>query len=177
MSSLVLVADGLTLMRLLIAVVVIPVAWTGDLTPTAVLVSVAWLTDLLDGRLARASGVPGRLGTWDLRADTAVGTGLMVGLVGSGLVPAWILALVAMFLLVSVRGSAAGAMLAQLCGYLPLLFLLWTRRPIGWWVPFVAATAIGLVDWRRLVRINIPAFIGGLRLAITAFSGDMGERR
>lgn len=162
-SSLTVMADGLTSLRLGIAIAVIPVAWSQDLTTTSVLVSLAWLTDLFDGRLARAGGRAGRLHRWDLRADTAVGAGVLVGLVGGELAPWWLLIAGALFAWGYWRGNVAAAMLLQLCGFVPLLILLWSLRPPGWWMPLVTALVIAVVDWRKLVMVNIPAFIGGLK--------------
>jgi hypothetical protein len=156
-------ADRLTVSRLVIAVELIPVAWSASLTLTALLVSTAWVTDLLDGRLARAVAEEGRMGRWDLTADTAVGAGLVIGLAGSGEIPAWFAATSLVVLgALFIAGNIAASMLLQLAGYLPLLGVLWSRRPAGWWVPMVTATLIGVVAWRRLFGVNIPSFIRGV---------------
>jgi phosphatidylglycerophosphate synthase len=157
------VADLLTISRLGIALVVIPAAWSLSLGPTAILVTTAWLTDFLDGKVARTAGTEGRMGRWDMACDTAVGAGLVIGLTGAGLIP--ILAgvgAVVVFGAWFLTGNYAAAMLLQITGYLPLLALLWTERPTGWWLPFITAALIGIVDWRRLLLINIPNFLRGL---------------
>lgn len=159
-SSLTVAADGMTILRLFLAVTVIPFAWAADLGTTGAVVSVAWLTDLADGRLARRSGQSGRLADWDLRADTAVGVGVLIGLTASGLVPVWLPIAVALLLWPFSRGNVTAAMLIQLAGFVPLLVLLWVHRPPGWWAPFLTAVLIGSLDWRRLVFVNIPAFLG-----------------
>lgn len=159
-NSMTVAADGMTICRLLLAVAVVPVAWSGDLTITGILVSVAWLTDLADGRLARRSGSSGKLADWDLKADTAVGIGLLVGLTASSLVPAWLPIAAALLLWPYLTGNVTASMLIQLTAFVPLLVLLWSRRPVGWWVPFATALLIGIVDWRRLFLVNIPAFLG-----------------
>lgn len=158
-----MVADGLTLTRLVIAVALVSVAWAGELTPVAILVSLAWVTDLLDGKLARAGPAPGRWGARDLDVDTAVGAGLLIGLIGSGAVTPWLMVPAAAFAWGHRRGNVAAAMLLQLCGYVPLLLLLWLRRPWGWPAPFVTAALVAMLDWRRLVLVNIPGFLGSLR--------------
>ncbi len=163
-SALSLLADGLTLARLLLAVALVPAVWSSDLTLSAVLLSVAWLTDVLDGRLARASGHDGRLARWDVRADVAVAVGLLAGLGASGDVPVWLLVIGLGLLLAFALGSVAAGMLLQLCAYVPLLLLLWSIRTVAWWIPLLTAALIGLVDWRRLVMVNIPGFVHGFRL-------------
>lgn len=157
------VADILTMSRFGIALVMIPIAWTLHLGAVSVLVSLAWATDFLDGRLARAAGVIGRMGRWDLTADTAVGVGLLIGLAGARRVPVGVAIVVivglgAWFLM----GNFAASLLLQLAGYLPLLAILWARRSSGWWLPFVTAITIGVADWRRLLTVNIPRFIHSL---------------
>lgn len=154
------VADGMTILRLLLSVAVVPLTWAADLTATGIVVSVAWLTDLADGRLARRSGSAGRLAGWDLRADTLVGLGVVVGLTASGLVPIWLPIAVAPGLWPFLRGNVTAAMLVQLAGFVPLLVLLWTDRPPAWWLPFATAALIGILDWRRLIFVNIPGFLG-----------------
>lgn len=157
------VADALTLSRLIAAVLAIPLVWNERWTAVAVLLALAWVSDLLDGRLARASGSPTRLGAWDMRADTAVGAGLVIGLIGQGSMPAWA-GLLALTLLggMFLAGNLAAAMLLQLTGFIPVLVTLWGDRPMVWWLPFAIAVAIGVADWRRLFTINIPAFVRGV---------------
>ncbi|MFZ0627054.1 MAG: CDP-alcohol phosphatidyltransferase family protein [Acidimicrobiia bacterium] len=158
-----LTPDLLTLSRLGVAVLVVPVAWSLDLELTGILISAAWLTDFLDGRLARRSNVEGRMGRWDLTVDTLLGAGLLIGLTGAGEVPLW-LTVVAMVVLGGwfFSGNPTASMLLQLTGYVPLLLILWSRRPSAWQTPFLTAILIGVLDWRRLFTINIPAFLRGL---------------
>ncbi|HEX6301718.1 MAG TPA: CDP-alcohol phosphatidyltransferase family protein [Acidimicrobiia bacterium] len=157
-----MVADLLTAARLGVSVILPAVLWPrGSLTAAAVLVSAAWISDVVDGRLARYSGGEGRLGHWDLTADTAVGAGVVVGLAGAGAVPAWY-AVSALFLLgawfLRTR-SLASSMILQLSGYVPLLWTLLREQADWWWLPFFAALLIGLVDWRRLIEVNVPGFL------------------
>lgn len=163
-TSLRSLADGLTGLRLALAAVLVPVAWSSHLGLTAILISIAWLTDVLDGRLARGSGQKGHLARWDLRADTLLGAGLLVGLAGAGIAPPWLIPIGIILAALYVLGSVTASMLLQLCGYVPLLIALWVDRPPAWWLPIVVSALIGLIDWRRLVTINIPAFLNGLRL-------------
>lgn len=157
------IADGLTGLRLVIGLGLIPVLWDSQLTAAAVLLSVAWLTDFLDGRIARRSGVEGRLGRWDMEIDTAVGVGLLIGMVGPQIIPVWAAATAIVVLGgLFVAGNLAAAMLLQLAGYLPFIGKLWADRPQAWWLPLATVAAIGIVDRRRLVRVNIPNFVHGV---------------
>ena len=156
-------ADALTAARMVIAALLVPVVWTGSFSTAALLLALGWLSDFADGRLARSTETPTRLGDWDLVSDTLVGAALVVGLVGFGVMPPVLgigltLALGALF----IAGNVAASMLLQLLGYLPFLFLLWTVRPPLWWVPFATAAILAVLDWRRLVLINIPAFLRGV---------------
>ncbi len=162
-SNTTVIADVLTMSRMVIAVALIPIVWSLSLGLAALMVSIAWLTDLLDGRLARAAGREGRLGSWDLRADTAVGAGLLIGLTGSGTIPIWFSAsALILFGGLFLAGNWAASMLLQLVGYLPLISALWSERPTGWWLPIFTVILIGILDWRRLLVVNIPNFVRGL---------------
>jgi phosphatidylglycerophosphate synthase len=70
-----LAADALTLCRVVLAAVLVPLLGTGRTTLGAAVVGSAWLSDFLDGRAARASARPTSLGRFDLWADTLVGAG------------------------------------------------------------------------------------------------------
>lgn len=164
MSPGLVVADVLTTARLGLALALPVVLGTGRLTVAAVLVSTAWISDILDGRLARSSAGEGRLGRWDLTADTAVGAGVLVGLTVAGELPVWyavaaLLVLGAWFLRTE---NFAGSMLLQLAGYVPLLWILWSEQTDWWWLPFVTAFLIGIVDWRRLIEVNIRGFLSSV---------------
>lgn len=158
------IGDGLTVLRLVIAGALIPIAWSLNLEVMSLLLSMAWLTDVLDGRLARAAGREGRMGKWDLPADTAVGAGLVIGLTGAGTFPVW-LAMGVLIVLggLFLRGNFAASMLLQLAGYVPAIGLLWSERPAGWWLPLITAVAVGVVDRGRLFRVNIPDFVRALK--------------
>jgi hypothetical protein len=92
--------------------------------------------------------------------DTAVGLSVLIGLTGAGLANVWLLAAAGLLLWPFLLGNVTAAMLIQLAGFVPLLLLLWSRRPTAWWLPFAIALFAGTVDWRRLLFVNIPAFLG-----------------
>ena len=104
------------------------------------------------------------MGDFDITADTAVGTGLVIGLTGGGTLPLWagLLAIV-VFGGLFVAGNLAAAMLLQLTGFLPALYIFLTDRPEAWWLPYLTIIVIAILDWRRLVFVNIPNFLSGIR--------------
>ena len=156
-------ADTLTALRFLTAPVLAPLVWSESWSLAALLLAAAWIGDVADGRLARRGGTPTRLGEWDMAADTAVGAGLVVGLVGQGTLPLVMgLPALVVFGALFVAGNLAAAMLLQLVGYLPFLYLLWSERPALWWLPFATIVFAGLINWRRLFFVAIPAFLRGL---------------
>ncbi len=136
---------------------------SGSWALIALLVSMVWVSDLLDGRLARLSGARTRLGRFDLAVDTVFGAAVVVGLVMAGILPWWFgLPSIVVFGGLFFAGNVAAAMLLQLTGFVPLLIELWQRRPVNWWFPFAVAVLAGTIDWRRLVFTNIPMFIRGI---------------
>lgn len=162
-DTLAVTADALTAFRLLAAGALVFMIPAEELTGVAVLLGIAWLTDLFDGRLARKSKSPTRLGRWDALADTAVGAGLVVGLQLGGVLAPWAaIGALLVFGALGIAGNVAALMILQLVGFVPTLWLLWTERPTLWWFPAVTALTIGVVDWRRLVFINIRGFLRGV---------------
>jgi len=157
------IADGLTALRLIAAMVLLVFAWSGIWQGVAVTLTVAWLSDFLDGRMARQANGLTKLGPFDLPADTAVGAGLLIGLIGAGEIPAWLgIGALVLFGAVYAAGNLAASMLLQLSGFLPTLWVLWRYRPPAWWLPVVTALGIAILDWEQLMKVNIPGFIRGI---------------
>lgn len=162
-SGFAVAADTLTGFRFPAAVALVVMAAGGRFTGVALLMTITWISDFLDGRLARRADTPTRLGRWDIWADTTVGAGLVVGLTIGGHIPLWVgLGSLVLFGGLFLAGNLAASMLLQLTGYLPVHWVLWTERPPGWWVPFVVFIVIGLLDWKRLFFVNVPRFIRGI---------------
>jgi phosphatidylglycerophosphate synthase len=127
------------------------------------LLSLSWVTDFFDGRLARRGG-GGRLGDFDLPADATVGAGMLVGLVGGGHVWPWLV--VPSVLLVSaylVRYNPSFAM--AFLGIVYAAVLWWLRENAAWGIGVVLGTiaVIAVLDWGRFVKLILPTFFGGLR--------------
>lgn len=86
--------------------------WPGSALAAAILFSAAALTDVADGRIARARGQVSPLGVFlDLAADKVLVAGSLVVLVELGLLPAWIAAtiLIREFVVQAVRQLAAAS--------------------------------------------------------------------
>ncbi len=156
-------ADGLTVLRLPIAVAVAVVAAAGRLDLVGILLAVAWSADFLDGRLAGWAGGGTKLGPWDLAADTLVGTGAVIGLTAGGLLPAGlgVPAVVVLGGLAWWRRNPAPAMLLQGIGYGAYLWLAWTTGAPWRVLPLATVAAIALVDADRFVHRVLPMFFDG----------------
>ncbi len=152
-------ADTLTLARVPLAVLLALATSTGRWVPAAVILVCGWITDTLDGILARR--VPGttRLGPWDAIVDGILGLGLIVGLGVGGYVPVtWlILALVLGGLLLTVRSLASG-MLLQAMAYGWFLWILAIEEKDAL-VLVLAAIGLAAVTYgHRIPRVLLPRF-------------------
>lgn len=162
-----LMADVLTGGRIVLAAALAGLLARRNLGAGAVVLAVAWASDAADGRAARASGRPTRLAAWDMRADVAVGIGVLLGLVAGGYLPALVAATALLGLgggYVLLRNEALG-MALQAVGYGALLWRLWADGVPARWVPVATALAIGLVDRERFTRIVLPEFFRGMGAA------------
>jgi hypothetical protein len=166
-----LAADVLTSSRMLLAVVVAGAIGAGSLDWAAVLVPAAWLTDFFDGRLARSADRPTRLRAWDLRADTLLGIGIMVGMAWGGFMPWWTVPLLATAMAgaTHVLGNPSPAMLLLGYVYAWFLWLMLVEAELLGWVPFATLPFLLVFDWHRFTKIILPAFFKG---AAALFRGD-----
>jgi len=156
-------ADTLTVSRMVLAAPLLVSAAAGAWAIVAMLLAVAWWSDLLDGRLARRSTEPTRFGHLDLTADTVAGAGLLLGLVVGGHVPVWLGAVGAALgaVAVALRNPAA-AMLVQVCGYAPALWFAYSEAIAGFVVAVASILVIAALDIRRFVTYVLPTFFKGL---------------
>lgn len=158
------IADMLTASRILLAML-LAFAVAIDSWPFAtVILVIAWLTDLLDGRLARATSEPTRLGDWDFRVDVALGVAILIGLMLSGIASSWLVvaAVATLAGLTIMTGNPAPSMLLLAFAYGWFLWILLDRRPTFWWLPFSSIVFLLIVDWRRFFSVILPAFFRGL---------------
>lgn len=180
---------GLTRIALtpvVMALVLLPFPGGGVLA--AIVFAVAAITDVLDGRIARARGEVTALGVFmDLTADKVLVAGVLVAMVEVGLLPSWIVALILARELVigGIRQLAASASvviaaralgkaktLATLLGMILLLLARDGRTggPIGpsaadplaiagFWV-MVLATALAVLSGIDYLRGALPILLG-----------------
>lgn len=158
------VADALTASRVPMALV-IGIAVASDAWGLAIVVlMIAWLTDLLDGMIARASSGQTRLGDWDFRVDVTLGIAILVGLSAADRGPLWVV--VAVIALLAgwtwITGNPAPAMLMMAVAYGWFLPILIIDKPTLWWLPFVTIPVILALDWRRFFTVILPAFFKGM---------------
>lgn len=156
-------ADALTASRLALAPVLGLTVALGEYNAGAVLLSWAWLSDALDGRVARLTERHTRLGRWDLVVDTTVGASLVAGLATAGAVPL-VLTVAAGLLAVGfiVLRNAALSMAVQAIGYGLFLLLAWRDAASLRWLPILTAALIAVADWHRLIHDVLPAFFHGI---------------
>ena len=165
------IADRLTQLR---AILGLSVAWRGllsvadSLTSIVTTVIVCWLTDLLDGPLARRAAVKGAKQTWtgahDEEADLSISVGLMIYLVSKGRVVLWL----GCVWLVLTLGLWLGH--SRELGWpfytIPYVLLLHaafnTKRILGGLLVGYLLIA-GLLRWRRIWDDYIPSFFDMLR--------------
>jgi phosphatidylglycerophosphate synthase len=154
-------ADGLTVARGLLAAALAGVLVFDHVAVASWMLTAAWITDALDGRLARASTQATRLGHLDLAVDTSVGAGLLLGMAASGHV-SWVLAaglLVALGGGFLVSKNAALAMVLQAVAYAWFLVTLWQVHPLLRWLPLAVIVGLLIAEYRRLTTVAIPTFL------------------
>jgi phosphatidylglycerophosphate synthase len=163
-----LAADVLTASRAFLALGLAVILAQGRFGWAAVGLGLAWITDLADGRLARAAAEPTRLGDWDFRTDVALGAGVLAGMIIHGSVPRPLAAALLVLLVggfVLLRNAALGMSL-QAIAYAAFGWRLWVDSVGTRWVPLLVAGAIGVIEWRRLFGEQIPAFLHGWEKAL-----------
>jgi phosphatidylglycerophosphate synthase len=157
------VADVLTASRVVLALVIGIAVATDRLSVAILVLMIAWLTDTLDGMIARASSGTTRLGDWDFRVDVSLGIAILVGLAIADRAPLWLVVGVIGLLAgwTWVTGNPAPAMLMMAVAYGWFLPVLLIDKPSFWWMPFVAIPVLLALDWRRFFTVILPAFFKG----------------
>ncbi len=163
-------ADLLTGSRVLFALIFAWLGLTGareSLALAGFIILASWITDLLDGPLARQSRAePTWIGDHDLEVDATVSVGVLVYLVGVGfLEPAYALAYALLCVLIFWRWGwrRDPVMLLQAPIYLWFILIAVRNVPqIGWWLAAYPVVAI-VVTWPRFPREIVPNFIAGMK--------------
>ncbi len=182
-----MVADGLTLARLLLVILIIDAGLgaAGDrsaLQPVILFNLLAWTTDILDGRFARASHTPASfVGRLDFPADMLLLWGTALALFSAYELPLWPLALYCLLaILLAARYHAKtvfmalGAPLATLPPWVAFqvghgwgaLYSLWILLALALNLERFGQVVSGFVNqlprgFRRLVRRWLPAALVG----------------
>ncbi|NOY55313.1 MAG: hypothetical protein GXP34_04925 [Actinobacteria bacterium] len=163
-------ADMLTGLRALIALLLVAMVGQGRLETAAALLATAWLTDYFDGKSARAASRPTHLGRWDLQADTFVGAGLMVGLALGGYV-SWAVGLLVVVVFGGgwiALGNDSLSSVLQAISYGLFMWLAYSRSVGGWWLPPVVILIIAILNWERFIHDSIPGFLEGIAELLSA---------
>lgn len=86
----------ITLARMFLTIPIVWFLYQGDYWPALVLLAIAGFSDVVDGHLVRRYGWTTRLGAWlDPAADKILMLGIYLAVTLSGLLPIWLLFLVA----------------------------------------------------------------------------------
>jgi hypothetical protein len=161
-------ADLLTASRVLLAVYLAALGVTRgtEAVPVAVLtVIVSWLTDLVDGPLARWDPDPriSWVGEHDAEADLTTSLGVTAYLVLSGYVSPWIAAvLVAALLLVWILHSHQLAWPLYALPYVFLGAVAFREAPLFCWLAAGYLAATLAIRWSRLRQEFLPEFFQAL---------------
>jgi hypothetical protein len=166
-------ADLLTASRVLFALIFVWLGLSGvpeSLPAAGFILLASWITDLLDGPIARQSEAdPTWIGDHDLEVDAVVSLGVLVYLVGAGFLEftyavAYILLWVVIFWRWGWRPDPA--MLFQAPIYLWFIVVAVRYAPqVGWWLAAYPVVAV-VVTWPRFPREVVPNFIKGMSRAI-----------
>lgn len=155
-------ADLLTLSRVIIALIIISLAWLGPAAylSVVILVLVGAVTDIFDGRVARRyldEGREGRLGKYDLDVDTFFVLCIVGYLAISGIVPGavglgWVgLALIAAILF---KRNTRVMLLIEVPSVIVLLVIaLFYDLPIFIWIIAPAMAAGIIFNYKRLIYV------------------------
>lgn len=163
-------ADLLTGARFLLGPVLVWLGWRRGpeaVTVAALTLLAAWITDVLDGSLARLDprGVRTWIGDRDLEVDMTVALGAWLYLAQAGFLSIWLA-------LTYVLGSAAALWHSgsrHLAGWLQALpygAMIWTAWRVAPPYGLLLVTWIGLVivvTWPRFPRQTVPEFLAGMR--------------
>ena len=163
-------ADTLTGVRLLLAFFLVWLGWqkgSEAIGSAALILLVAWVTDVLDGPLARRDprGIRTWIGDRDLEADMAVALGVWIYLVLAGFLSPWLAGLYLVVTAVALwrLGTAQLAWGVQALPYGAMIWTAWRTVPA---CGLLLVTYLGLVivaTWPRFPRETVPEFLNGVR--------------
>jgi phosphatidylglycerophosphate synthase len=163
-------ADTLTSVRFLLALYLIWLGWKKGpeaIASAALTLLVAWITDVLDGPLARRDprGIRTWIGDRDLEADMAVTLGVWIYLMLAGFLSPWLAGIYLVVAAVALWrfGSDQLAWGLQALPYGAMIWTSWRTAPL---YGLLLVAWIGLVivaTWPRFPRQTVPEFLNGVR--------------
>lgn len=167
-----MLADVLTGSRIVIGVVLVGALVTDRVLIFAILLSVAWATDVFDGRLARSSGRKTFFGDSDMLVDTWVGACVLVGLGLSERAPLWlvVIGIVVFGAIYLASRNPAVSQVLQAFGYGAALWLIFTSEDASLAIPLGTLAVLMLLEYRKFFGKVLPMFFDG----VAAFA--KGER-
>lgn len=159
-----IIADGLTIVRglLVLMIFVMGIIWGKDALPEVVILTVVcWLTDVLDGMLARKSAKPTRLGQFDLVMDMGLALSLAICLALWGIVSVVVVIAIILVVLVSdlVFHFTAPRKFAMGMTYAGLLFAACRIRPAWAWVILGGLAFLAFLAPKRF-KVLVVEFFG-----------------
>jgi len=177
------VADFFTLIRALLSptLVLLGILQGSNGLPLAIGVMLAsWISDALDGPLARRSRVKYHtwLGDHDLQVDMAVSIGLMfymllAGFVDIQVVGVYILFWVLVFWRWGHMRSLGMLFQAPIYGYFIYVSMRLAPTVGGWMIGWIIAMVI--ITWPRFPKEVVPGFLDGMRAVFQTYRKDSEE--
>jgi len=163
------IADLLTKLRVVLGLYV---AWLGisrgpgDLSKVVWAVIVSWITDILDGPLARRDprGRQTWIGEHDAEADLTTSIGLSIYLIFERHMAAWLGVIVLMIMLgLWALHSYQLAWPFYALPYVVLVVVASKAEPLLGWALLLYLAGVLLVRWRRLKTRYLPEFFDAVR--------------
>jgi len=175
-----IIADALTLIRgiFVLFILIIGVSWGRDALPLVVILTiVCWLTDVLDGMLARKSGKPTQLGNFDLVMDLGLAVSLAVCLAFWDIVPVAAFIAVILVVLISELAFHFTAPRKFMMGlvYAGLLFAAWQIKPAWAWVILGGLAFLAFLAPKRF-KVLVREFLGEVGSLFTEKDPDPSEK-
>jgi phosphatidylglycerophosphate synthase len=163
-------ADTLTSVRFLLAFYLVWLGWQKGpqaIGSAALTLLVAWITDVLDGPLARRDprGIRTWIGDRDLEADMAVALGVWIYLMLAGFLSPWLAGIYLMVTAVALwrLGTAHLAWGVQALPYGAMIWTSWRTAPVFGLLLVAWLGLVVVATWPRFPRETVPEFLNGVR--------------
>ena len=157
-------ADLLTGSRFLLGIAMVGTLMSDRVHLFSILLSVAWASDVFDGRLARSSGRRTMFGEADMLIDTWVGVCVLIGLALSDRAPVWlvIVGVVVLGTLYLFTKNPAISQVLQGTAYGAALWLIYTSADATLWIPLGTLALLMLMEYKKFFGKVLPMFFQGV---------------